>query len=424
MSIKNEIIVASILICLVTPLFGYGNDSSSREPLQPDDLLEDLHFLVKTLEEVHPDLHFHKSRDESLLELKKLEKSLTIPMSAIGFFKIVDPFVDGFGEGHTRIVTPDELKRANDSGNSNADYDWNFDTLDGGIGYLDFVNMVRLEDFKQFLSETFQTVKDNQLSGLIIDLRRNDGGNSFLGVELLNYITDKPYREISRKEWRFSRRYISKLPKAFKSYWTEEPRVEVAGFLSQEPPPMLIDFLSQNPPSELKSLLKDSAPEWMRTYLIKHAAHWLDLDYSPETERELLSLELGELRTPIKPFPLRFTGPTCILIGKATFSSAIILANAVEDFDLATLIGEETAPCNQFGESFGFNLPHSQLRVYVSTAQFVRANGDATNKHGVIPNIEVQQSTKDNEAGLDTVLEVAIDWVKNLDESHEASFNP
>lgn len=109
---------------------------------------------------------------------------------------------------------------------------------------------------------------------------------------------------------------------------------------------------------------------------------------------------------------LRYQGPVCVLIGPSTFSSAMKLANAIADFDLATLIGEETGGNpNAFGEVYLFDLPNTRLQIGVSTKRFVRANGDASYRGGVLPDIEIKPSQEDLRKGVDTVLEFAKSWI-------------
>jgi C-terminal processing protease CtpA/Prc len=125
-----------------------------------------------------------------------------------------------------------------------------------------------------------------------------------------------------------------------------------------------------------------------------------------------IAVFISEMEQP-GPNELRYRGPVCLLIGSFTFSSAMMLANAVEDFDLAMLIGEETGAIpNDFGEVYPFDLPHTRLSAGVSSARFVRANGDAEDRHGVRPGIEVRQTEEDRLNGVDTVLERAKSWIR------------
>lgn len=89
-----------------------------------------------------------------------------------------------------------------------------------------------------------------------------------------------------------------------------------------------------------------------------------------------------------------------------------MLANAAEDYRLATLVGEETGGIpNAFGEVYSFDLPETRLSAGVSSAYFVRANGDEKDRRGVMPDIKVRQTQADARAGRDTVLERAREWV-------------
>jgi fermentation-respiration switch protein FrsA (DUF1100 family) len=392
----------------------FGNQSTNFV-IGPEQQRDDVRFLMKTLEEVHPNLYFQVSREEIRRRLDELDRRLTNSLTRLEFYHTLAPFVYGFEDDHTELFTPvgaTRAKRDNDVDISIPAYRWKFDVLDGNIGYLDFVRMAEPGLFNDFLAQTFAAIKDKHVAGLIIDLRKNGGGNSDLGDALLDYVNDRPYRGDSRKEWRISRQFIATIPRVFKEFWTNEPGDEVKQFCSSNPPPMLQRLLAQNPGVELKTFLNQRAPAWVKDYLRKQAPHWLDPAYSPETGSETLVFDFTELRQPAKDFPLRFNGPVCFLIGPYTFSSAVILGNSVEDFHLATLIGAETHRCNQFGEPCYFTLPHSHLYGGVSTAQFVRANGDAKNPHGVLPNLKVEQTKADQEKGVDTVLEAAKQWVR------------
>jgi hypothetical protein len=236
--------------------------------------------------------------------------------------------------------------------------------LADSVAYLDFRSMRYLPLFQQFLREIFEDMRRAPPRGLIVDLRRNGGGDSLLGEELLSYLSDRPYRMASRKEWRVSSRY-----RAF-----------------------------------MKSRL--------------HAAiRWLPVQYLHPVGRRMWRTPIGQdvvfESAATAPSPAaRFTGPVAFLIGPKTYSSALMLANAVGDYGLATLIGEETAESpNCFGEVYWFDLPNTGLNVSISSARFVRANGDALDRRGVVPDIEVKASAADLKAGHDVVLARAREWV-------------
>jgi len=74
----------------------------------PDKLKSDLDFLLRTLEDVHPDLYRYRSRPEIYEMKQRIERSLTEPLTRIDFYRRVAPLVSAFGDGHTSITYPVE----------------------------------------------------------------------------------------------------------------------------------------------------------------------------------------------------------------------------------------------------------------------------------------------------------------------------
>ncbi len=87
----------------------------------------------------------------------------------------------------------------------------------------------------------------------------------------------------------------------------------------------------------------------------------------------------------------RFGGRVYALIGPATFSSASDFAAVLQDFDIATLVGEETGGLRRpFGDCPRFTLPNSGLQFSVSHKRFFapkpRPDDD---QRGTVPEIAV-----------------------------------
>lgn len=253
------------------------------------------------------------------------------------------------------------------SKNNAAPPNYCFERLTDNIGYIDFRAMVDDQKFSEFLTTTFTDIHVHPVRGLITDLRNNGGGSSRLGDDLLSFITDSSYRLAARKEWKMSAQY--------------------------------------------KAYLLKHVPWWIRwfpfTWVIPEARKYLGA-HDGEIVVDTALAERHEANR------LRYSGKECFLIGPRTFSSAMMLANAVGDYRLATLIGEETGGIpNAYGDIYPFDLPNTKLSVTVSSAYFVRANGDEKDRRGVMPDIEVRQTQEDARAGRDTVLERARQWVLN-----------
>jgi hypothetical protein len=193
-------------------------------------------------------------------------------------------------------------------------------------------------------------------------LRRNGGGDSRLGDELLSHLTSTPYRYSARKEWKMSAEYRSYLRGAIKQPYSAL-RVEMLHPMGRQ--------LFGGPDG--------------KTVVFADEPH------------------------PIGRHTPAFDGPVCFIIGPGTFSSAVDLSDAVKTYHLGMLVGEETGGRpNSFGEIYEFRTPVTGFYASVSTALFVRANGDTTDHRGVLPDIEVRRSTTDIAAGRDPVLERAM----------------
>jgi C-terminal processing protease CtpA/Prc len=242
---------------------------------------------------------------------------------------------------------------------------WSFVWLPDDVALIDFRSMSDTGAWNAFLRATFTEIRNRPACGVIVDLRRNGGGDSSLAEALLDYLTDRPYRMCARKEWRSSARY--------------------------------------------RRYMKEHVVWWLR---------WLPIQYLHPFGRAFWGVDEGALyvdegeMTTAKPNPLRFTGPWCLLIGPSTFSSAVMLANGVGDFELAPIFGAPSGGVpTESGEVYSCDLPHSRLSFGVSSAYFVRANGDANDPRPVLPTHPCAQSAADSAAGRDTVLESARAWV-------------
>lgn len=250
-----------------------------------------------------------------------------------------------------------------------------FEMLPGNIGYMNYKSMESDDvsnPFGEFLKRVFTELKEKSSRGLIVDLRHNGGGNAKYGYMLLSYITEKPFRMHAMKAWKSSAQY------------KEEMRKRI---------PWWVEWVSYRPVIWLAALFNENGKMFTAS------------------DGDIVELKTEE-KAPASN-PLLFHGKVCFLIGTDTFSSAMLLANAVSDYKLACLIGEETGGIpNEFGEVYYFKLPNTHLRVSMPSALFIRANGDRQNRRGVLPDIEVRQSPEDTNKKSDTVLEAAKKWIE------------
>jgi hypothetical protein len=75
---------------------------------------------------------------------------------------------------------------------------YRFNLVDNSIACIEYNACVDYDNFKLFLDSAFTITKQNKITNLIIDIRKNGGGDSRLNSLLLTYLTDKPFYEYSK----------------------------------------------------------------------------------------------------------------------------------------------------------------------------------------------------------------------------------
>lgn len=97
---------------------------------------------------------------------------------------------------------------------------------------------------------------------------------------------------------------------------------------------------------------------------------------------------------------------TYVVLGRETFSSAILNAMDFKRLTNAVFVGEETAgKPNHFGEIKGFQLPTSNLSVIYSTKYFKMTDEDVNT---IAPDVKIELTFSDFKKGIDPVYE----WIK------------
>lgn len=228
---------------------------------------------------------------------------------------------------------------------------YTFEILKDSIGLISYNSCTDYKAFKKFLKNTFQELKTEHITRLIIDIRENGGGDSSLNDLLLSYLTKKTYQQSSGRFWKISAQ--SKLAYNNNSYE------------------------------------KLFGKKFMKQY------------FEAENQSIIESFE-NELVIPVKQRNF-FMGKTCFLIGPNTFSSANFLADAIKTYKLSTLIGLATGEyTNDFGEQLNFTLPNTNSYIFVSSTYDIGANGNSSIFEPVYPDFMVQYDA----------LTFAINWIK------------
>lgn len=218
---------------------------------------------------------------------------------------------------------------------------YEFTTIEhDNIGLLSYNSCTDYDAFKIFLDTTFQQIKQDRVKDLMIDIRYNSGGNSALNDLLLAYITNKQYRQSSKRLWKLSN--------------------------------VSIDELNG------RGIRNEYGKDYIERYRLKNDTTILVLgeDVSPKAPKKVDNY---------------FEGDCYLLIGPKTYSSANMLADAVYTYKLFSIIGMPTGErTNDFGEQKTEYLPHSNFPFDFTIAYDIGANGDKTVIQTVEPDIKVE----------------------------------
>ena len=402
--------------------------------LSAEEQLEDLTYLVERLEEIHPNPYAYLAKEDFYQKAASLRKKLSIERNSQDFAKLLMPLVSALGDAHTEMEVPrDEFRAFKEGGGKvfpfsvdirnkevfirnhpnyegakisqiNAvpihqiltairsyvsaereafreavierswqSYVWfelgeihaihmlhngkqlSFDNwegvpnaprvkaydleIHGKKAYLQFNRMSNLPAFKKFLKRSFQRIEEQDSDTLIIDLRQNGGGDSRLGDAFISYLYEGKYKQVHALEVKASA--------SQKAYFHQ---TYIPFFLK----PLLPLF-------KLNPVLKATFGKPGKIY---------EIEFKEKQSKKRKN---------------SFRGKVYALIGPSTFSSAAILANALKEYKIAEMLGEETGGIQAFyGDNIYIQLPNSGLRSTISFKKFVLP-GAKMDGRGVIP---------------------------------------
>lgn len=322
-------------------------------------VINDIEFLINTIEEVHPDPFYSIAKIEFNYMADSIKQLLQEKTSRKDLLNVLTPLLQSLNDGHTSIKFPEISKGQDNLSNFEKAHGVSieivsFDTIDKNTGYLSIKDFAMdKKDFAKKLEIIFEQIKKDSLTTLIIDIRNNPGGNSELADILISYIHDKPYKANSKIIIKRSEQYYSYL-KGYFSWW-------VKPFL------MFVKQINEYKNTPINGLYED----------------------------------IKGFKKPIHT-TFRFSGKKYLLINSNTFSTALCFATVFKDYDIGEIVGEPTkSEVNEFGDIYPFDLPNSRLWVWCSAKRYIRPSGEMT-KGGLQPDILVDD---------DKILKKTIDLI-------------
>lgn len=236
-----------------------------------------------------------------------------------------------------------------------------FEILDKNIGFIDAKSFYFVQNnkitkaFDKELESYFAQLNQKGVSNLIIDLRKNGGGSSYPAEAILRKIAHKPYQQEGGSTMRVSAQ--------FKEFIDNLPR-----------PIRLIAKKGQ-----------------MKNFYL----HPIGTNVKEENKPALP-----------KKVKNSFNGQVYVLIGPNTHSAAMMMANAIEDFDLGILVGEPTKSIpRELSNALPLKTPNAKVAFVVPATLFTRASGDANNYEPVKPDVLIETTPDDVQLERDPVMQ-------------------
>jgi C-terminal processing protease CtpA/Prc len=433
----------------------------SQEKISPENLRNDIDYLIEKYEKIHPNLYAHTDKKYFTSQVDRLKNEITDSMNSFDFWMRLAPIINELKDGHTSISPNYEdvgiyLKKFNS----------------GQILYLPF--SVFIVDSIVYLREIYGNKSISIKPGSIIKSINGHSSSEIL-VKLIGYKSGESF------EYRMSyvqRTFLWDYPifypsKNYEIVYFEDGILktsELEGIKDSETEiysrkifPELPDYnfkiiddnvglLEYNSCTNLDkfrsfldstfSIIKSKGisnlvidlrnngggnsdlNELLLTYLYSKPFKSYSLcevnvtedirglnDYFTQFKHDTtITFDTYKENKPVNK--LLFKGNVYLLTSIYTFSSGSQCAMLFKDYDVGTIVGQETGGLpSGFGDSFSFKLPYSVLNASVSYKYFIRPSGKNDGK-GVLPDVLIQPTINDLLNNRDLEMDYVLKQIK------------
>jgi hypothetical protein len=429
-------------------------------------LNEDIDFLIKTIEEVHPNPYVIYNKDKFYNEVNDLRNSIDHPMTRKEFALLLRPLIRLLQTDHTSVKLPwEEYDEYKNSGGLIFPFDVTVD--DTQITLAKNYSFTNANESNNILSINGISAND-----IITDLKNLYGieeiQRQFRFLLWLNYSFEGPFTiEVEDTTFNTPGLTASEILKIQEQQKSSPPKYvrykyenlgEQIGLLvvnsyggdSQKFDAFVKQSFTQMQKDSITNLIIDIRNnDGGRSELVSKLINYIwDKPYKMASRFERkrskqFDQKLDEIMawwlTPmlrIHPYmkdyyktpygqvaitkfdeilpdenPLRFYGKVYVLISPYTYSSAHEFACIIKDYKMGILIGQETGSRQPGSDAYEFILPHSRLWARSATAFSVRPSG-ITNAQGVKPDFKIQPKIDDINQNIDTIMEFTKQLIK------------
>mgnify|MGYP006289508075 FL=1 len=414
----------------------------SSQVITPKEAIEDLEHMVMRMEEVHPNLYFHLSKDKAQSKMEDIKAALRTKQewSSIEIYRLFAPFTASFKDGHTGVYIGDKFREYYDEGGQIFPFDIKFIddkvlidknysqqelTFNTEILAINDIEIDKIIDkikdsissensiyayammerqFPVYLWAHFDfdgeyklTLKDSikgkykiTIDGITKETRinakeKNDSENWMLDFPR----EDSAYLTINTFNGRLKNSFERDIEKYFKEINKRDIQylfidISENGGGNTDLAKFLYEYFNDQP----YSLFKEVRMKYSEYAFRNQTSFFTNLYYSFKKDRDNMIVFQSDQVKP-KDNDLRFNGKVYVITSNFTFSTATDFAAIVKDHNTGNIVGEETgglASC--YGDVIRDKLPNSELSFGVSYKYFLRPAG-FDNGRGVQPDIEL-----------------------------------
>lgn len=388
----------------------------------PEDLKEDLQFLVATLEKRHINFYERANRDSIDSLLRSLESTLVEPMNRTQFFKTVGKLNPYFNDAHClvfplRAEADRDVEQGhklfpfhvvlNQSGelypersyqrqqdNTALDKNDRIDAING-VATADLLDTIETYShgetqllrrhmttllFRDWLYTLFGWKDDFSIAlanGQVLEISARDQWesleNNVVQYNRFEMLGDVGYLrlasfDVDEHEAAY-RDFIEDTFKKLVSAGSQKLIIDVRGNTGgqSDAGALVLQYLVDKPVNMVSKAFER---------IHEGNKGWFGYRGSVGELKEM-DMTKDELIKPVSP-DLRYRGKVVVLMDEMVYSAGILFITTVQDHKIGTLVGRPTGGyANQTGNIEAFFLPNTQLTVYAPARNFVRPNGDA-----------------------------------------------
>ena len=314
----------------------------------------------------------------------------------------ISGMVDSLGDPYSTFLTPEENKTLNDEmqgvfGGIGAEVGYR----DGAITVIAPLKGSPAEKAGLAAGDKIAAVNDETTEGLNVDevvnlIRGEEGTKVKLiivrGEEVKTFEITRETIQDKTVRWEMKDGGIAYIDiTQFKRGTADELDAQIGDILAQDPKGIVLD-LRNNPGGYLD-------------VVVDVASRFID-----EGQTIVIEDSGKEQKTYAANGNKRFDKlPIAVLVNGGSASASEILAGALKDHKIATLVGKTT-----FGKGLvqGITDLKDGSALKITVAKWLTPNGGSINKDGIAPDIEVEYTDADYQAGKDPQLDKALEVAK------------